>query len=461
MKKLDVIKYLDDIKEEINEISLKIWNNPETSGNEKESANLYKSVLKDYGFKIKDITGEDLENAFVAEYGKGYPVIAVLAEYDALPGLSQRLDTEFNPVKKNGPGHGCGHNLLGSAALGSVLAIKKYLDETEIEGTIRFYGCPEEETLVGKVKMIREGAFDGCDLALSWHPMNVNTAIRSAFLANNSIKFKFNGVSAHAAQSPESGRSALDAVELMNVGANYLREHVIDEARIHYTITNAGGAPNIVPKEAESWYFVRAPHRKDVEGITKRLLKIAKGAAMMTETTVEHEVLGGSYEYLPNEVLFDLTYKNMTEIDSPTYTKEELEFAQSIQESLDPDMVEGEIKKFISSEDDEKAYIYEGVLEKEKVDSVVVAGSSDSGDVSWIMPMNVFLTATWPLGVPAHSWQATSSSGSSIGMKGMNYSAKIFAGMMYDLLNDHSLVEEAKVEFNKRTEKRKYISPLK
>ena len=370
MNKSHVLEYLKDISEEVKELSLKVWNNPETSGNEKESSNLYKDILKSYGFEIKEVKG--VENAFIGEYGSGSPVIAVLGEYDALPGLSQSLDTKFNPVEVNGPGHGCGHNLLGSAAIGSVLAIKKYLEETKINGTIRFYGCPEEETLIGKVKMIKAGAFDGCDLALSWHPMNANTAIERGFLSNNSIKFKFHGISAHAAQSPESGRSALDAVELMNVGANYLREHVIDSARIHYTITNAGGAPNIVPKEAESWYFVRAPYRKDVEEITERLFKIAKGAAMMTETTVEYEVLGGCYEMLPNKVLFDLTHKNMVEIGSPTYTEEELQFAKAIQETLDPNMVEAEIKKFISSDSDEKIYIHQEVLEKENVNSVVV-----------------------------------------------------------------------------------------
>ncbi|MBU5257189.1 amidohydrolase [Tissierella praeacuta] len=457
MNKLEVLKYLEDISEEVKEVSLKVWNNPETSGNEKDSSSLFRKVLKSHGFEIKEIDG--MENAFIGEYGKGSPVIAVLGEYDALPGLSQSLDTKFNPVEINGPGHGCGHNLLGSAALGSVLAVKKYLEETKASGTVRFYGCPEEETLIGKVKMIKAGAFDGCDLALSWHPMNANVAIDKAYLANSSIKFKFHGISAHAAQSPESGRSALDAVELMNVGANYLREHVIDSARIHYTITNAGGAPNIVPKEAESWYFVRAPYRKDVEEITERLFKIAKGAAMMTETTVEYEILGGCYEKLPNNVLYDLTHKNMVEIGVPSYTDEELEFAKTIQETLESNLVEAEIKKYIDS--DEKIFLHQEVLDKDKVDSVVVSGSSDSGDVSWIMPMNLFLTATWPLGVPAHSWQATSSSGSSMGLKGMIYAAEIFTGMMYDLLNNPKLVEEAKNEFNKRTEKRKYISPLK
>ncbi len=460
MDKKSVIDYLDTIKDEINKICLDIWNNPEVSNEEVRSSHVYKQALKANGFKITEYKGE-LKNAFIAEYGQGKPVIAVLGEYDALPALSQKVDIKPNPVKENGPGHGCGHNLLGSAAFGSVLAIKKYLEEENVEGTIRFYGSPEEETLVGKVKMIKAGMFEGCDLALSWHPMNVNATLKKAYLSNNSIKFKFHGISAHAAQSPESGRSALDAVELMNIGANYLREHVIDSARIHYTITNAGGAPNIIPSEAESWYFVRAPYRKDVEDITERLIKISQGAAMMTETTTEYEMLGGAYEYLPNNVLFDLTYKNMQEIDSPTYTEEELQFAQSIQETLDPKTVKAEIKKFISDENSkEETYIYQGVIDKEDISSVVVSGSSDSGDVSWIMPMNVFLTATWPLGVAAHSWQATAASGSSMGLKGMLYSAKIFTAIMYDLLNDNELVEKSVEEFNERTKNQKYVSAL-
>lgn len=457
MNKSDLLNYLGEISDEVTEVSLNVWSNPETSGNEGSAANLYRKKLKEYGFTIHEVEG--VEHAFYAECGTGYPVIAVQGEYDALPGLSQCLDTVYNPVEENGAGHGCGHNMLGAAALGSVLAIKKYLDETGIGGTVRFYGCPEEETLVGKVKMIKAGAFDGCDLALSWHPMNVNTALERSFLANNSIKFRFHGISSHAAVSPEAGRSALDAVEIMNVGANYLREHMIDSARLHYTITNAGGAPNIIPKEAESWYFVRAPHRKDVEDITRRLFKVAEGAAMMTETTVDWEILGGCYEMLPNKVLFDLTYKNMVEIGAPEYTEEEREFAEKIQKSLDPKLVEGERRKFGESTDEEM-YIYEGVLDKDKADTVMVAGSSDSGDVSWIMPMNLFLTATWPLGVPAHSWQATASSGSPMGQKAMLYAAEILSGMMYDILNDPSIAKEAVEEFNERTKKQKYESPL-
>jgi len=359
----------------------------------------------------------------------------------------------------NGPGHGCGHNLLGSGALGSALAIKEYLYRTNTSGTLRFYGCPKEETLNGKVEMIKEGAFEGCDIALSWHPLNVNSAMREAYLANNSIKFKFHGISSHAAQSPESGRSALDAVELMNVGANYLREHVIDKARIHYTITNAGGSPNIIPKEAESWYYIRAPYREDVEEITKRLFKIAEGAALMTETMVEYQVISGCYEMLPNDILHNLTYENMVEIGIPEYTREEIEFAKALQETLDQKSVENEIRKVVSSNENKKSYIHHSIIDKN--DPVSLTSSSDSGDVSWIMPMNLLLTACWPLGVAAHSWQATASSGSSMGMKGMMYAAKVLTGVTYDLLNNPNLVDNAKTEFQNRTEKTKYISPLK
>lgn len=462
MDKDQLLDYVDEISEEVNEVSLKIWANPELSGKESQSAKLHKNTLVKHGFTIHDLEGEGMDHAFLAEYGEGKPVIAILAEYDALPDLSQKLDTEYNPQEEGGPGHGCGHNLLGTAALGGAIAAKKYLEDTGSKGTIRFYGCPEEETLVGKVRMIKNKVFEGCDVALSWHPMTSNVAIKQGFLSNNSIKFRFHGISSHAAQSPESGRSALDSVEIMNVGANYLREHVIDDARIHYTITNAGGAPNIVPKEAESWYFVRAPHRVDVEAITERLVKIAEGAALMNGTTMDYEIISGCYEMLPNDVLYDLTYKNMNEIPTPEYTEEEIKFAKSLQDSLDKDLVVGEVKKLTPDADPNNLPpIHMEVLPEEKLDVVNLSGSSDSGDVSWIMPMNLFLTASWPLGIAPHSWQATSSSGSSIGTKGMLYAAKIFTGMMYDLFNNPSLVEEAVEEFEKRTENNKYISPLR
>lgn len=455
MNKSDIASYIDSISENLNLYAKDIWDFAEIAGKEKQSADLFRDVLRKNNFDIHEIDG--MEHAFYAEYGNGYPVIAILAEYDALPDLSQMVEAKRNPGKAVENGHGCGHNLLGVACLGGALAIKKYLDESDLGGTIRFYGCPEEETLSGKVKMVHKGAFEGCDIAISWHPMTSNTPTYGGFLANNSIKYRFHGVSSHAAAAPESGRSALDAVELMNIGANYLREHVIDSARIHYTITNAGGAPNIVPSEAESWYFVRAPHRKDVDNITNRLTKISEGASLMTETTTDNELLCGCYEILENEVLFDLTLKNMNEMPIPKYTEEEKKFVAQIQESLDPATVEFERKKFSC---DEGSFIHEGVLSKEKAMTVKLTGSSDVGDVSWNMPMAIFLTATWTVGVPPHSWQATALSGSSIGMKSMQYASKVIAGIVYDVLNDNKIVEDAKVEFSQRTKTQKYKCPL-
>ncbi len=458
MEKKKILNYVNVLSDLIEDVALEIWNRPEISEEEEFASNLFRNILVENDFNIVEV--KNMPTAFYAEYGEGRPVIAILGEYDALPDLSQELNPCYCPIVPGGPGHGCGHNLLGSAGLGAVLAIKEFLKEHR--GTVRFYGCPAEETLVGKVRMIKEGAFDGCDLALSWHPMNTNVALNSGFLSNNSIKFKFHGISAHAGQSPESGRSALDSVEIMNVGANYLREHVIQEARIHYTITNAGGAPNIVPREAESWYFVRAPHRSHVNGITERLIRVGEGSALMNGTTMDYQVISGCYEKLENDTLYKLTYKNMMEVESPSYTEEELDFARRLQESLDRSLLEGELRKLSPEADIHNIRpIYEGVVDKEKSSLVSVTGSSDSGDVSFIMPMNLFLTASWPLGIAAHSWQATAASGSTIGVKGAVYAAKIFAAMMYDLYTNKSLVEEALEEFRERTRINKYISPLK
>lgn len=456
MNKQDLIAEIENLKTVITDASISIWNNPEISGEEKFSSDLMKDILKSNEFEIHEINNVDY--AFHAEYGQGSPVIAIMGEYDALPGMSQKKDTKHNPVIEGGNGHGCGHNLLGSAAMGAVLAIKNYIKQDNVKGTIRFYGCPAEETLNGKVEMIRENAFDGCDVALSWHPMNVNTPIYNSYLANNSIKFKFNGTSAHAAAVPHLGRSALDAVELMNTGANYMREHVIDKARIHYTITDAGGPPNIVPKEAESWYFVRAPHRKDVTEITDRLIKISEGAALMTETEASHKYVAGCYEMMPNKVLFDLTYKNMQELKGPDFTLEELQFADEIQKTVSVHQVEGDINNYKILE---KYSMHKNVVSKEVAQEMYLTGSSDSGDVSWILPMNCFLTACWPLGINPHTWQATSMAGSEAGQKGMLYASKVFASIAYDLLNDSSLVESAKKEFSDKTKNNKYVMPLK
>ena len=294
MIKQDVYDEVQGLEPLCQEICHTLWNHPELSGNERESANFLRKILSEEGFTIEN--NEHLEHAFIAEYGKGKPVIAILGEYDALPGLSQKADIKKEMVSEDGVGHGCGHHMLGAAATTAAIAIKRFLEKGKQKGTVRFYGCPEEELLSGKVKMAYHHMFDGCDAAVSWHPSDTNMAHDQAYLANASAHFYFHGVSSHAAFAPEQGRSALDAVELMSVGANYLREHVIDRTRIHYSTDSGGFAPNIVPDQASAWYFVRAPHMKDVKSTMERLKKVAQGAAMMTETTVDIEMGCGCCE---------------------------------------------------------------------------------------------------------------------------------------------------------------------
>ncbi len=294
-----------------------LWNHPELSGNERESANFLRKILSEEGFTIEN--NEHLEHAFIAEYGKGKPVIAILGEYDALPGLSQKADIKKEMVSEDGVGHGCGHHMLGAAATTAVIAIKRFL-EKETKGTVRFYGCPEEELLSGKVKMAYHHMFDGCDAAVSWHPSDTNMAHDQAYLANASAHFYFHGVSSHAAFAPEQGRSALDAVELMSVGANYLREHVIDRTRIHYS-TDSGGFAQYRARPSKCMVFCQSTTYEGCQSTMERLKKVAQGAAMMTETTVDIEMGCGCCELSTNEAFADLAYANLIETDGPKYTK--------------------------------------------------------------------------------------------------------------------------------------------
>lgn len=418
-----------------------IWNHPEVGGTEVESYAYVKGVMESQGFRI--VTNEKVKNAFYAEYGSGSPVIAIIGEYDALPGLSQKISAQMEPVEAGKPGHGCGHNLLGSASMVAAIAVKNHIESGELQGTVRFYGCPEEELLIGKVKMIYYKMFEGCDVALSWHPMSTNQVFDEAYLASAAAKFHFKGISSHAGFAPERGRSALDAVELMNVGCNYLREHVIDHSRIHYTTDNYGYPPNIVPDKASAWYCVRAPHINDVQDILERIHKVAKGAAMMTETEVEMELISGCCEVNPNHTFADLTYTNMQQADMPQYTEEELVFAKELQKTVNPEVLKR----------DEAVYNAEGTgmdlgIQPRTLYKVTpLNASSDSGDVSQIMPMNLFSTACWPIGAAPHTWQATASNGSSLGEKGMVYAAKILAGCAFDLCTKPNLVKQIQKEF--------------
>jgi len=460
MNKEELSLYLDQHSDELFAIAQELYDNPEISEKEAKSSAMLKKLLGDSGFGIHEFPQEELKNAFYAEYGSGHPVIAIMGEYDALPGLSQAGGSKEKKAAANGaPGHACGHNLIAACAFGGAIAAQRYLEESGQTGTVRFYGCPQEELLNGKVIMAKYHAFDGCDMALSFHPWGANIPVSHGFLAMNNMRFRFTGISSHAGQAPEQGRSALDAVQLSNMGVDVMREHVISSARIHYIITNGGEAPNIVPKEAASWYYVRAPHRSDVVEITNRVINCQRGGALMTDTTLDYEISGGCYELLPNDVLCGLARKNYEEMEMSRYTDEEKDLAEALVKSLPKELVEKE--RLSIGCGDENSYIHDGVIPNELASSYSVTGSSDIGDVSWLMPFSTIFTSTWPIGVNAHTWQAASASGTTLGQKGMLYASKIMAGMFYDVVNDSKILESAKTEFEKRTAGKPYDCPIK
>ncbi|KMY54032.1 hypothetical protein AC623_08660 [Bacillus sp. FJAT-27231] len=458
MTKHNLWEWIDQYEQKLNDIALNIWHKPEVAMKEEYASNLQASILEEAGFHVKrNIAG--MQTAFIAEYGNGKPILGVLGEFDALPGLSQELTATRRPIEQGAPGHGCGHNLLGTAGLGASLAIKEALEKGEISGTIRYYGCPAEETLTGKVLLAKEGVFNDLDACFTWHPAPVTTVWGSSTLAMNSIKFKFTGIASHAAAAPHMGRSALDGVELMNIGANYLREHIVDAARIHYSITNGGHEPNIVHPEAEVWYYIRAPHREEVEEITGRLEKIASGAAMMTETEVESQLLAGCYDTLSNRVLEDVLYHNMTEIQSPRFTEKDYQFAEEISASYTQSQKRSVMQTYHAPDYISHMVLHDSV-EATFDQGKIAPGSTDVGDVSWITPLAQCLISCWPVGTAPHTWQSTAASGSGIGLKGMIFAAKTIAGGLYDLYSDDKKIEQAKMEFEARTKDNKYKPAL-
>lgn len=455
MNKQEWIQQVEKYDGLANDMRLQLWENPEVAGEEKFASELFRKVLAEYGFKITDVPG--MPYAFVAEYGQGSPVIAMLGEYDALPNSSQKVSAVKEEVAAGGNGHGCGHNILGTASLAATLAVKDMIDANKMTGTIRFYGCPEEETLVGKVKMIKAGVFDGCDVALSWHPMSTNQVYENSYLANTSIKFKFHGIASHAGFAPHLGRSALDAVELMNVGANYLREHIIEQARMHYTTNSAGFPPNIVHPYADVWYYIRAPHRSDVNEITERLINVAKGAALMAGVTMEVEMISGCHEYKGVPTMTELAYKNLVEVGAPKFSEEEMAFAKELQGTLTDFQIANDLR-LIGLRSEDNPVMHQDVCSMEINRTATIKASSDSGDVSQIMPMSLVTTACWPVGAPAHSWQATASTGHSMAHTGSMTAAKVMAGMIHDMLTDASLIAKMKEEH--AATHGEYVNPL-
>ena len=454
------LKWIEENKDKIIFLSDKIWEYAELGLEEYNSSKLLADTLEEYGFKVKrGIAG--MPTAFVAEWGSGKPVIGILGEYDALAGLSQKRVPWREPLVEGAPGHGCGHNIFGAATAAGAIALKIAMEKCKMEGTIKYFGCPAEETLIGKVFMAREGVFEGLDFAINYHPSSFNTVSLGSTNAMNSARFHFYGRASHAGGSPEAGRSALDAVELMNVGVNYLREHVIQDARIHYIIEKGGDQPNIVPPYARSWYLIRAPEREQVEEIYNWILDIAKGAALMTQTQYKVEFIKGVYNKIPNRTIAETIVKNMRLIGLPKYSDEDIKFAQEIAKTIP---METKINQLRNS----KRPGWEKLIDKLMDDEIpdpwgegeVSHGSTDVADVSWQAPTVEFSTATWVLGTPGHSWQNVAQCRVGLGHKSLIFAAKTMAATVLDLLMNKELLERAKEEHKNRLRGRVYKSPL-
>ena len=416
------------------DIAQTIWANPELGYQEENSSMLLQETLKKEGFTVKSGVA-DIPTAFVAEYGSGAPIIAILAEFDALPGVSQKAIPEREAVIDGGAGHACGHHLFGTASSAAGISVKKWLESSGKSGTVRVYGTPAEEGGAGKVYMARAGLLDDVDAVLHWHPGSGNAAGATSSLANKSAKFRFYGEASHAAAAPERGRSALDGVEAMNHMVNLLREHVPQETRIHYVITRGGEAPNVVPAFAEAFYYVRNPDVANVKAIFEKVVKAAEGAALGTNTEMDYEVIHGLYNLLPNETLARIMHKNLEKIGGVEYNDEEHAFAEKI--------IAGFSGIQVSPEDSEKITPF---VVREKG----TGGSTDVGDVSWLVPTAGLRSATWVPGTSAHTWQAVAAGGTSIGTKGMMVAAKVLTLTAIDIFNNPSVTATALAELKRR-----------
>jgi len=455
---------LENKKKLFTDLNDEIWGYAEPRFAEYQSAAAHCRLMEAEGFRVKlGLAGE--ETAFIAEYGSGKPVIAILGEYDALSGLSQQADcTVQTPVIEGGQGHGCGHNTLGAAAAAAITALKDYMEEHNLPGTVRFYGCPAEENAGGKAFLVRDGLFDDVDIALAYHPSTTNQADEGGSLANFRVFYTFKGISSHAAASPHLGRSALDACELMNVGANYMREHMIDEARIHYAYTNAGGtAPNVVQPEAQILYAMRAPTVGQVKELYNRLEKIAKGAALMTETEVTIRQVAAYSNTIANDVInerFEAWLDHFLPLD---YTEEELEYLRRFQAVLP------ESSKKATA--DKARQLFGNTPKAKEVAAMPIwnfhakgltggKGSNDVGDVSWVCPTSIVRTACHAMGTPGHHWIQTAQGKSSVCHKGMLLAAAVMACTAIDFLTDPELVRKARENWLERLDGETYPNPL-
>lgn len=432
----EILRQMDAQAQHYGALSRKIWEFAEVGYKEKQSSDLLKAELRAAGFQVQENTA-DIPTAFVASYGSGKPVIGILGEYDALPGLSQEDMPEKKARVAGAGGHGCGHNLFGVASAFAAITVKQQLASQRLSGTLRFYGTPAEEGGAGKVFMARAGVFDDCDIVLAWHPGDRNGTGLQASLANITAKFRFYGQAAHAASAPDRGRSALDAALLMTHAVDLLREHVPQTTRLHYIITNGGSAPNIVPDFAEVYLYARHPEMPTLDGIWQRLIKCAEAGALATETQLKYEIVGSVYNLLPNAPLTNLLDRNLRVVGGMQYTSDERAFAEKLRQTFP---LAGTLE--LGSE---------AIIQPLRVDEDAAGfGSTDVGDVSWIVPTAQFTTATYVPGTPGHSWQSTACTGTSIGRKGMVIAAKTLALSTLELLRDPKQIEAAQADFAKR-----------
>ena len=432
-KKKEVLLSVDKHQQELIALSDQIWAFAETAMVETKSAKILADYAEAQGFKVTRGVAE-VPTAFIAEYGSGKPIIGVLGEFDALPGLSQKAQPTKEALAKDAPGHGCGHNMFGAGSLGAALSIKELIASGKLKGTIRFYGTPAEEDLAGKVYMVRAGLFNDLDVCLDWHPDYENKANMQSSQAVTDYLISFKGKSAHAAADPWNGRSALDAAELFNVGINFMREHVKPSVRMHYVYKNAGNVPNVIPEDASVWLWIRDSKRSGVAEVAERMKEIAKGAALMAGVDYEVKLQSGLYELLTNETGAKVLHNNMGFVGPITYSKEELNFADKIMKEygLETKGISGAVKP----------------IEQTKKDPD--GGSTDVGDVSYIVPEITLLATTAPYESPWHSWVVVACGGMSIGHKGMLYASKTLGTTMVDLFENEKLRNDIKEEFLKR-----------
>jgi aminobenzoyl-glutamate utilization protein B len=441
--KKEAFSWLDSSLAQLSELNDKIWSFAEAAMEEYESSELLASYLEKMGFAVtRGVAG--MPTAFVAVYGSGEPVIGILAEYDALPGLSQEAVPYKKPVKEGSPGHGCGHNVFGVASVASAAAMKEVMEKHRLSGTIKLFGCPAEETVVGKVFMARDGIFNGLSCCVQWHPSTENDVSLDSSNALNQFQVEFFGKTAHAAGDPWDGRSALDAVELANVGLNYLREHLKPTARIHYVILNGGGAPNVVPDYACAWYYVRDIDRESTEKDYERALKIIEGAAKMTETSYKISFISGVHEFLPNRAGSEIVYSNLLLVGPPKFSEDEQAFAKEIQKNL------GLEEKGLKTD------IEPFKLPQRSWGS----GSTDVAEVSWLTPTTGLGIAFKPVNTPGHHWSAVACGGMSVGHKCFLTAAKVMAASGLDFLTHPEVIQKMRQEWQEKTKGKEYQSPL-